>query len=429
MGTKRKHGEEEGEIAGKTDNGLTKRAPASGTELHGMLKLYYQHMFPSEPYLRWLSYGKGNGDRLWTHREFSFNSEVNGQEIYQRYKSFEDVNEFTRLLRRQVPLKIDIGAVFNKKPKLKQQIQNLEAEEKELVIDIDISDYDEVRTCCQDKQVCDKCWPIMNCAIEVLNELLTTEFGFDHKLFIFSGRRGVHCWVGDHWARKLDTNARSAFISYLSITPGKRDVNISGIPDWIERAFRICKPYFLKTSIEVQEILQTEEQILRMLEWIDFPEIRHNIGEEIQKAGAAASSSDRWTIFENVFEKHIKKKKKEPHEAMRMKYNYMELVLFCIYPRLDVEVTRHLNHLLKSPFCVHPKTGKLCIPMDTKNLDAFSPNAVPTLRSLVAELNDAINVAEKKSEITWKQIPSIVAQVKIMNSVFLDPLLDQEMEA
>lgn len=34
-----------------------------------------------------------------------------------------------------------------------------------------------------------------------------------------------------------------------------------------------------------------------------------------------------------------------------------EVVLGYLYPRLDVHVTEQRNHLLKSPWVVHPKTG------------------------------------------------------------------------
>lgn len=34
-----------------------------------------------------------------------------------------------------------------------------------------------------------------------------------------------------------------------------------------------------------------------------------------------------------------------------------DLKIQYMYPRIDTEVSRKLNHLLKAPFCIHPGTG------------------------------------------------------------------------
>ncbi|KAK6625151.1 hypothetical protein RUM43_005442 [Polyplax serrata] len=58
------------------------------------------------------------------------------------------------------------------------------------------------------------------------------------------------------------------------------------------------------------------------------------------------------------------------------------------YPRLDINVTKGLNHLLKSPFCIHPKTGKICTPFNPRTVEKFNPDTVPTINQLMAEVNE-----------------------------------------
>ena len=67
-----------------------------------------------------------------------------------------------------------------------------------------------------------------------------------------------------------------------------------------------------------------------------------------------------------------------------------DIILLYTYPRIDAEVSKHRNHLLKAPFCIHPKTGRVCVPVDPEHIDEFDPESVPTVGQLLRELDDLV---------------------------------------
>lgn len=124
-----------------------------------------------------------------------------------------------------------------------------------------MSDYDDVRTCCKGASVCPKCWKFMVVAVQVVTRTLKEDFGLHSLLWVFSGRRGIHCWVCDEEALSMENDARSAIADYLSVyvgnemTGGTATLSSPIHPSLRKNGRDIILPAFKTIMIEDQEIL------------------------------------------------------------------------------------------------------------------------------------------------------------------------------
>lgn len=363
--------------------------------LPDLLPLYYRRLFPFPQYYRWLNYG-GVFKNYFQNREFSFTLK---DDIYVRYQSFSSQNELEKEMQKMVPYKIDIGAVYSHRPSQHNTVKSgtFQALEKELVFDIDMTDYDDVRRCCSAADICSKCWTLMTIAIRILDRALREDFGFHHLLWVYSGRRGVHCWVCDDAARKLSVAARSAVAEYLSLVKGgeetlRKVVLSDPIHPFINHSLSVVERYFPQYAIVEQDILGSKESVDKVLALLP-EDIRKDLTTFYQKE---KNPMERWDRLCTLVE-HKKSGSKKGGQ-----YFDKEIMLQYCYPRLDVNVSKGVNHLLKSPFSVHPKTGRISVPIDLKELDTFDPFEVPTISLICEELEkpreDEVDDEDKENE-------------------------------
>lgn len=57
----------------------------------------------------------------------------------------------------------------------------------------------------------------MTVSIKVIDRSLRDDFGFKQIMWVYSGRRGVHCWISDKRALKLSNEGRKAVINFLNV--------------------------------------------------------------------------------------------------------------------------------------------------------------------------------------------------------------------
>lgn len=309
--------------------------------------------------------------------------------------SFDDGYDLKRSLVQRLPVKIDAGAVYNINPKLhKAYPNNFIPQQRELVFDVDISDYNDVRTCCQESNICQKCWPLMSIGARVLNKILTKDFGFKHLLFVFSGRRGFHCWVCDREARFLPPEARRAIADYFLLIKGGDNIvrrveldPLKGLHPMVAESLEVIDEEFEEVMIDKQDFLADDHYIQSVL---DLCQEDKELQEKLRAQCRVHrnSSAQCWDTIKRVSDAHKRRG--------RFNYFLQEVKLHHCFPRLDANVTRGMNHLLKMPFCIHPKTGNVCVPISIDDIDNFQLSAVPNVQNLTKESLDPYLKVMKK---------------------------------
>ncbi|KAL9034669.1 MAG: hypothetical protein Q9214_006944 [Letrouitia sp. 1 TL-2023] len=385
-----------------TAGALQPKAPASQSDPETM-QAFYQRLFPFRHLFQWLNHSvKPSTD--FAHREFAFTLP---NDAYLRYQSFPTADLLRKHVVRLNPSRFEIGPVYTANPRDRKTLRrsaNFRPMAKELVFDIDLTDYDEIRTCCDLANICHKCWSFVTMAIKVVDSALRNDFGFEHIMWVYSGRRGAHAWVSDKRARSMDDQKRKAVAGYLEVikggAQGGKKVNIKRpLHPHITRSLDLLKEHFQRDILQNQDPWaepKKAEHLLRLL-----PD--KTLSDALRKKWDSApgrSSANKWADIDALAKAGVSK----TLDVKVLLEAKQDIVLEYTYPRLDVEVSKKQIHLLKSPLVVHPGTGRVCVPIDNNTLETFDPLAAPTVTRLLDEIDawDKSNEMDDDRDTTQK---------------------------
>lgn len=206
---------------------------------------FYKRLYPYKSIFGWLNHEHVPTKR-WTHREWAFTLPP---DTYVRYQSFSDADDLKKQVCQLNPTRFEIGPVYSARvsctterlalyltrttqPRDRKTVRaaNFTPQLRELVFDIDMTDYDEIRTCCSGADICHRCWAFIAAAVHVLDESIREQFGYKHLLWVYSGRRGIHLWISDKEAMELTNEQRRALVGNLTVIQGgkemKKKVNV-----------------------------------------------------------------------------------------------------------------------------------------------------------------------------------------------------------
>lgn len=190
------------------------------------------------------------------------------------------------------------------------------------------------------------------------------------------------------------------------------------------RSIAILKPYFSENILRDQDPWATPEGAETLLRLLPNKALVDSLKTE-WASSPERSSAQRWSDIRTVNLGTNKRAANNRKAEEKIREAMEDITLEYTYPRIDLKVTKDLNHLLKSPFVIHPGTGRVCVPIDTSRLQEFDPMGVPTVHELLREIDEWKGEEGEKEKVADWEKTSLKPYIEVFRT-FVGGLLRDE---
>jgi hypothetical protein len=266
----------------------------------------------------------------------------------------------------------------------------------EMGLDIDLPDYDgEFRSrlglrrgflcrCAangEKKRCCRRCWLIIRMARAALELVFASALPtWGPFLWVYSGGKGVHGWLGSPAARAVPLAERKLLVEdFARYKKTPQDIAYKATDALSQQLRETLLAAWEEWGIKDMGVLSSEEACSQLSSAFLPSEKRAHFAALVQRH---TTSVERWRGFVKLA------------GAATARY----VALYVGLPLIDTKPLLNHNGSLKAPFSVHRSTGRLALPLDKHAFATFDPEVAPSvdwppvlLQSAVARARVTLN--------------------------------------
>uniref|UniRef100_A0A1I7XSC6 DNA primase n=1 Tax=Heterorhabditis bacteriophora TaxID=37862 RepID=A0A1I7XSC6_HETBA len=185
------------------------------------------------------------------------------------------------------------------------------------------------------------------------------------------------------------------------MSSGKKNQREREVHPMVETAYRTTMDSGEFDCLVLEQRWLEFESAIEILNYCEDSELRAVLKAQFERL---ETPELRWKALKCRFDEKyraecMEQKKELPPAVSGVSRDFLRwFVLWHSYPRLDINVSTGLNHLLKSPFCIHPKTGNVAVPLDINTIHEFDVGKCPRIDILISELAKSVDNSEDIKE-------------------------------